>query len=72
MIRVEQDIPRGLMAEGGGVGGIGTGGTAGEGLGREVPLGCLTTPAFVTGCAWIYQKAEPDPKNLVVTRLLLA
>jgi hypothetical protein len=63
MIRVEQDIPRGLMAAGGGEGGIGTGGVAGEGVGREIPLGCLMTPAFVSGSAWIYQKAEPDPKN---------
>ena len=63
MIRVEQDIPRGLMAAGGGEGGIGTGGIAGEGVGREVPLNCLKKPAFVSGCAWKYQKAEPDPKN---------
>ena len=63
MIRVEQDMPRGLMAAGGGEVGSGTGGVAGEGVGREVPLNCLKKPAFVSGCAWKYQKAEPDPKN---------
>jgi len=51
MIRVEQDIPRGLMAAGGGEGGIGTGGVAGEGVGREIALSCLKKPAFVSGCA---------------------
>jgi hypothetical protein len=51
------------MAAGGGEGGIGTGGIAGEGVGHEIALSCLTTPAFVSGCSWKYQKAEPDPKN---------
>jgi len=36
------------MAEGGGVGGIGTGGVAGEGVGREIALSCLKKPAFVS------------------------
>ena len=35
MIRVEQDIPRGLMAAGGGEGGIETVGVAGEGVGLK-------------------------------------
>jgi hypothetical protein len=59
MIRVEQDMPRGLMAAGGGEDGSGTGGVAGEGVGHEIALSCLTTPAFVSGSAWKYQKAEP-------------
>jgi len=48
---------------------IGTGGIAGEGLGREVPLNCLKKPAFLSGCAWKYQKAEPDPKKLNMVNL---
>jgi hypothetical protein len=71
MIRVEQDIPRGLMAAGGGEGGIGTGGVAGEGAGREIPLGCLVTPAFASGSAWKYQKEEPDPKKIKKQKLPL-
>jgi hypothetical protein len=33
------------------------------GVGHEVPLGCLKTLAFVSGCSSKYQKAVPDPER---------